>query len=254
METIQKKVFVGELLSGKIETNSQLEQWYDNTGIRPPKDYMVLAVGSESPEDQTILACFYNEIQAMFPEQLSFIKGKILYVLRYQVEEHSMNEVQRTERFQNLLKQFHCYCGASSYYQELLDTVDYVNQARDTLHLARILNISKRICFYREYALASIIYPRLKELQGQNYIHPAIRILMAYDRKHHTEFLRTLKSYIENLGNSGKILKELHIHRNSLSYRLAKIEELTGYQLDDFDTFLHLSLNFYGMRITNVKK
>ena len=103
--------------------------------------------------------------------------------------------------------------------------------------------------FYEELALTAIVIPRAEEMPKQNYMHPAVRILKEYDQKHRTEFLDTLKSYIMNLGNSGKILQELHIHRNSLLYRTAKIEELTGCALSDFETFLHLALNFYVMEI-----
>ena len=103
--------------------------------------------------------------------------------------------------------------------------------------------------FYEDLALTAIVFPRAEEMPKQNYMHPAVRILKEYDQKHRTEFLDTLKSYIMNLGNSGKILQELHIHRNSLLYRTAKIEELTGCALSDFETFLHLALNFYVMEI-----
>ena len=51
METIQQKAFAGELLSGKIETRGQLEQWYKNTGFQPEPGYMVLAVRSEAAGD-----------------------------------------------------------------------------------------------------------------------------------------------------------------------------------------------------------
>lgn len=254
METIQQKAFAGELLSGKIETREQLEQWYQNTGFQPGPGYMALAVRPEAAEDQTLLDCLYHEIQIMFPEQLSFVQGQILYVLRYRVEKGTKNEEQRIGRLQKLLEKFHCCCGASNFYYDLFYTADYLIQARDALDLGQKLYRNKCMYFYQDIALASIVYLRTGKMPERNYLHPAITILKEYDQKHRTDFLNTLKSYVENLGHSGNVLKELHIHRNSLLYRIAKIEEVTGCSLMEFKTFLHLALNFYVMELKEEEK
>jgi carbohydrate diacid regulator len=42
------------------------------------------------------------------------------------------------------------------------------------------------------------------------------------------ELIETLLSYIKNNGDMNVISKELHIHRNSLAYRLQRIEIVTN--------------------------
>lgn len=42
------------------------------------------------------------------------------------------------------------------------------------------------------------------------------------------DLLDTLESFILNDGEVMKISKELHIHRNSLGYRISRIEQITG--------------------------
>ena len=37
----------------------------------------------------------------------------------------------------------------------------------------------------------------------------------------------------------------LHLHRNSLLYRINKIEEITNSSLKEYKTFLHLIVSFY---------
>lgn len=254
MKTMQQKAFTAELLGGKIETSGQLEQWYKNTGFHPEGDYMVLAVCSVPVHDQTILSCLYNEMQVMFPEQLSFLKGKILYVLRYQVDKKSKKEEKRIHKFQDLLEKFHCDCGASTCYTDLLDTSDYIRQAKDALYLGQKLCRKKTIFHYQDYVLDAIVYSCMEKMSEKNYMNPAIPVLEEYDQKHHTDFLRTLKSYVRNLGDSGKMIQELHIHRNSLLYRINKIEGLTGCSLKDFETFLHLALNFYIVEVKKVQE
>ena len=65
--------------------------------------------------------------------------------------------------------------------------------------------------------------------------------------KHSTDFLITLRAYTDNLCNTADTAKELHIHRNTLLYRLNKIEELTHSSLRDPETFMHLIISFYMM-------
>ena len=36
-----------------------------------------------------------------------------------------------------------------------------------------------------------------------------------------------------------------HIHRNSFLYRINKIEEITGVDLREYHTFIHLAINIY---------
>lgn len=249
IQTMQQKAFAGELLSGKIETRGQLEQWYDNTGFRPPGNYMVLAVGSgpeNSKTEETVLSNLYGEAEKMFPEQLSLIHHQVLYVLRFHVGDGEREE-QRIGRFRKLLKKFRCSCGASIPFTDLLHTPDYIRQAKDALELGRHRAEKGKIFYYRDCALLAVLHPGAVNMPERNFLHPAVRILRAYDAKHHTEFLRTLQSWVTHLGRQAEVLEELHVHRNTLPYRLDKIEKLTGYSLADFETVLHLAVNFYMM-------
>ena len=53
---------------------------------------------------------------------------------------------------------------------------------------------------------------------------------------------QTLAAYLDNAGNSPRTAQALHIHRTSLYYRLGRIRELTGVDLDDGQTRLSLQL------------
>ncbi|AQA03196.1 hypothetical protein BVC93_13075 [Mycobacterium sp. MS1601] len=53
---------------------------------------------------------------------------------------------------------------------------------------------------------------------------------------------QTLAAYLEHAGNSPRTAQALHIHRTSLYYRLGRIRELTGVDLDDGRTRLSLQL------------
>lgn len=61
--------------------------------------------------------------------------------------------------------------------------------------------------------------------------------LIQYDREKGGELVQTLEAYVECNFSRTKTSEKLHIHRNSLNYRLQKIEELLGQDVDKIDTF-----------------
>lgn len=83
----------------------------------------------------------------------------------------------------------------------------------------------------------------LKRNVYKGFSHPALLILKEYDRKNHTDLLNTLEVYLTCERNYVRTAERLFIHRNSLLYRLKRIEELTDIDLEDPDVRLYLILS-----------
>lgn len=66
--------------------------------------------------------------------------------------------------------------------------------------------------------------------------------LIKYDRQHHSDLLATLTTYSRFNCNNVRVAAELHIHANTLSYRLSRIEEITGRALGRTDDWLDFQL------------
>ena len=66
--------------------------------------------------------------------------------------------------------------------------------------------------------------------------------LVRYDAENHTELLRTLSVYFQEHANASRTARALYVHRNTLSYRLQRIAEITGTSLDDPQARLALQL------------
>jgi len=66
----------------------------------------------------------------------------------------------------------------------------------------------------------------------------------AYDGSKGAELVQTLEAYFASRCSPDATAKRLHLHRNSLLYRLRRIEEIAGVRLDDPETrlLLHLAL------------
>jgi purine catabolism regulator len=67
--------------------------------------------------------------------------------------------------------------------------------------------------------------------------------LEAYDRARRAEFVQTLDAFLRAGGNHMRAARDLHVHRNTLIYRLERIQELLGgASLEDPEVRLNLQL------------
>ena len=73
--------------------------------------------------------------------------------------------------------------------------------------------------------------------------HPALGALRRYDSAHGTALEATLRCFLLQERNLVRTATALYIHRNSLVYRMRKIRELTGVNLNEERTRLHLLLS-----------
>jgi DNA-binding PucR family transcriptional regulator len=71
--------------------------------------------------------------------------------------------------------------------------------------------------------------------------------LRAYDRRHRAELIPTLEAFLECDGSWTRCATRLHVHVNTLRYRVGRIEQLTGRDLsrleDKLDFFLALRMS-----------
>ncbi|MFF9488608.1 PucR family transcriptional regulator [Streptomyces sp. NPDC014676] len=65
----------------------------------------------------------------------------------------------------------------------------------------------------------------------------------------HTELARTAEAYLDRAGQAGRTAAELGIHRQTLYYRLSRIEQLTGLDLDDGEDRLLLHMTLKAARL-----
>ncbi|MFE9921795.1 PucR family transcriptional regulator [Streptomyces sp. NPDC005774] len=110
-------------------------------------------------------------------------------------------------------------------------------------------------------ARAALAEPRLGPVARWSSIGP-YRLLTALPRQAapdpavgplllpaHRELARTAETYLDHAGQAGRTSAELGIHRQTLYYRLSRIEQITGLDLDDGEArlLLHMALKAHRL-------
>ncbi len=101
------------------------------------------------------------------------------------------------------------------------------------------------------------IYRLLGQLDDISAVHDfcdeVIGPLVQYDRDHRSSLVLTIEQYFNHHGNVSQTAESLFIHRNTLLYRLDRIQDLTGHDLNQSDMrlALHLALKLWQLRPEN---
>jgi purine catabolism regulator len=66
--------------------------------------------------------------------------------------------------------------------------------------------------------------------------------LEEYDRRRHLGLIDTLEAYLEADGQISLAAKSLNIHRNSMIYRVKRLQEISGYNLSSYADLFQLQL------------
>jgi purine catabolism regulator len=119
-------------------------------------------------------------------------------------------------------------------------------EARDAVSIALELGHREHATFYGDlklYQLLLAVKDRNLD-QLRRFYRDTMGPLVEHDERKGGELSRTLSGFFEANGNLAKAAADLDVHRNTLVYRLDRISELTGLDLDDPDNrlVLHLAL------------
>lgn len=75
---------------------------------------------------------------------------------------------------------------------------------------------------------------------GEVLVRRILGPLIDHDLAHQTEFLTTLKTYLQNQRSPQKVASLLFVHRQTVIYRVRKISELTGFDLAESSSVAQL--------------
>lgn len=134
--------------------------------------------------------------------------------------------------------------GASQPFAAVSRFADAVREARWALESAIQGGVSSAVYgSHGSYFMPSTV------AEGQFAVQRLLGALIAYDDEHDSELIRSLEVYFEANRSWQEGARRLGIHKQTLVYRLHKVEELTGTDLRDFGVQAELYLALRTLRL-----
>lgn len=123
-----------------------------------------------------------------------------------------------------------------------LDSVDKSFQdAVRTVRIGKTIT-SKEIVTFDELGIFKILSQDMLAEELEDFYNTTLKTLVDYDKKKSTELVKTLDSYFKNNGNLTRISEQLFTHYNTILYRIGRITEITGMDLEDPNHRLNLEI------------
>src|SRR5581483_139963 len=111
-------------------------------------------------------------------------------------------------------------------------------EAEEALHIGQELLGGSRTTYFGDLGIRRLLFPLRDSPELRTFYAEYLGALESYDERHGTELIRTLEGFFAHHGNHVRAAEALHLHRNTLLYRLARIQAISGLDLDDAEVRL----------------
>lgn len=183
------------------------------------------------------------ELEVTISEGCAFVEqGYIWFLVNMERGKHTEKELREiiAGRFQNIP----VHIGISNPFSQFWDLCYAASQAEYAVKANGSQPFSKLVLYPFSRNAASVILAYGKNCLPLHFIlSPALSLLKDYDRQNQSDFLYTLRVFLECERNMAEAAAKLFIHRTTMSYRISRIEKITGIDLNNYDERLYLQIS-----------
>lgn len=116
------------------------------------------------------------------------------------------------------------------------------NQAKAIKRLQERNKISEDRIFYTNLGIYRLLMGIEDHEIMQDYYEHTLKPLVEYDAANNSDLCQTLRSYLAHDGSVKDMADELFVHRNTINYKLNKIEELLGIKMSSLAARVELMI------------
>ena len=189
-----------------------------------------------------------SQIDNLWSEGVCFMKDDKCYLL-INITRHSAHESQPfCQELAVFLRESLMVAGLSRRFSDLYEIPCAARQTDIAFEMGSQRDPMYWYYKFDDYAFAYIVLQGMQEFQPHQICAQPLFDLMKYDLENSTNLNETLHTFIELRYNAVASAKKLFVARSSFLKRLDRIHELTGIDLDDYETRIYLALSYQIMK------
>jgi hypothetical protein len=112
-----------------------------------------------------------------------------------------------------------------------LEIAQSYSQARRAVEVARRFGRRGEVVTFEDLGLYRLLFQVADQSELRAFVEQVLGPLMEYDRKHKTDFIRTVATYLTNNNSLQATARDLTVHVNTATYRIHRIQAITGLDL-----------------------
>ena len=231
------------LLLGGGRDNGDVGRWARHLGYDPAREHRVLAVafdasasarpGAAAARDR-VAAAIDHFFTTRMPGAITSIREDEVVIVVPEPAEASRLSSGCLARMRDLFPETVITIGIGGACRDPADIARSYGQARRTIDAVVRLGRRGQVVAFEDLGIHRLLLqvPDLAELRS--FAREILGKLGGQERQRGAELLTTLACYFRENSSPQRTARSLHVHPNTVAYRIRRIQEITGLQLDHY--------------------
>jgi PucR family transcriptional regulator, purine catabolism regulatory protein len=246
--------FLDDLLSGSYPSEEAMlarARWMGHDLGRP---HVLLAVSLEALGDRAAGSQRLQAADLVRTEVLRLAPGALLRERQDRLavalprgappaSDEALELAERLRRrLAELLTSGHVTIGVGRHHPGIAGLALSFREAEQALAIGRALLGGDRSVHFEHLGVQRLLFQLRDNPELASFYDDLLGKLQAHDERQGAELVNTLEAFFECHGNHVRTAQRLHLHRNTLLYRLDRAKGVLGVDLDDAETRLALQV------------
>ncbi len=238
------------LLLGRGRDSADAGRWAAHLGYDPARDHNVLAIAFDLPttqdaaaQRQRIWESIEHFVATRAPEAIISARESEVVVVTASPGESAVTATSLDARqlaaaclarLGELFPAAKVVIGIGGTCRDPRDVARSYAQAQRTTQTLRRLGRAGTAAAFGDLGILRLLLqvPELAELRS--FAADVLGKLSMHEHEHKSEYLTTLACYFRENNSPQRASRILHVHPNTVAYRVKRIEEITGLRLDNY--------------------
>jgi len=230
---------IDKMLKGHYVERKMVQYHLEKINFKLNDAFYIIVYDNLLKDYSALHKAYHYQIQLFFPHSITIPFEEHLVML-IKADNYSPAHLSKFKEFTDFLTSIGVKCGVSLEFNDFLDLKYYFRQAISAIREGKEKGITDPCLFYKEYFTEDLVHSLKKITSLQSYCHPQVVRLNKHDKELSSEYIKTLYIYLLHGRNLTDAAETLNIHRNTLTYRLSKINELLNIDLNDNNQLFHI--------------
>lgn len=146
------------------------------------------------------------------------------------------------------------YVGIGRVTRSVGDIRGSYEEAKRTIGILQQMKQRNSIASYEELGAYSLLFGMESMSELEHFVVATLGGLIEYDQRHGTSYIDLLNHYLFSSESQEALAARMHIHPNTLKYRLRKIEEISGVSLKDPEDRFNLQLALKAKQVAKAAR
>ena len=229
------------LLLGRGRDNADAGRWAAHLGYDPARDHNVVAIAFDLPpaqeaaaQRQRIWESIEHFVATRAPEAIVSARESEVVVVTAAPMDARQLAAACLARLAELFPAAKVVIGIGGICRDPREVARSYAQAQRTTQTLQRLGRCAAVSAFGDLGILRLLLqvPDLAELRS--FAADVLGKLSTHEHEHKSEYLTTLACYFRENNSPQRASRILHVHPNTVAYRVKRIEEITGLRLDNY--------------------